>query len=46
MSLRAIESLSFCAVQLANGRVCPLARDTQSSTVVFVDNDKRIHKFA
>ena len=42
MSLRAIESLHFCAVQLANGRVCHLSRDTET-VVTFTDDEKRIH---
>ncbi len=46
--MRAIESLGACAVQLANGRVYPLTRETrvirgnQSTVVVFTDTEERI----
>jgi hypothetical protein len=42
VSLRAIESLHFCAVQLANGRVCQLAREHEQTAVTFTDDKKRI----
>eukprot|EP01114_Cavostelium_apophysatum_P013913 TRINITY_DN3475_c0_g1_i1.p1 TRINITY_DN3475_c0_g1~~TRINITY_DN3475_c0_g1_i1.p1 ORF type:complete len:1736 (+),score=542.67 TRINITY_DN3475_c0_g1_i1:271-5478(+) len=42
LSLKAVDSLSFCAKQLAEGNVCSLTKSGTSNTVVFTDSDKHL----